>query len=192
MNCQKIRQLLPAFAAQGLEGSNEHKVKAHLDHCADCKGSLAKTQKLRALLALKQHEQPDEFFFRTYLSEFHRRLYSQILQKPSFLGKLNEIFLWNRPARFLWRVSSAVLMLVLTMSFYMTYVTAPNHSTEFLSSGDDTVRQNIGIATRAPSVVEVESRFNQLVLADKPSHSIYVLDRLNYEPSTRASAILQF
>ncbi len=190
MTCDTVRPYLSLIAAGSLESSHARRVDEHLGECADCQASLAKTRKLRSLLALKRHEQPDEFFMRTFTAEFHRRVCSEMVQKPSFRQKLTELISIARQRMGIVHYSSAAALAVLVLSVFVVHISTSGISSE--SPKGTVIAQAASVSTEDRSVVAVESRHNELVLATGQPKSVYVLDRVQYEPATHGSVVLAF
>jgi hypothetical protein len=186
MKCEKARTFFPILAAQRLQGSDKTEVELHVSGCPECTTALEKTRKLQSLLGLKKHEQPDEFFLRTYVSEFHRRLYTEVVQERSlgFWSKMVEKFSFQIS----WPIAAQTLAVILVLGTI-------GHHFYFSSSSPAAVAmfKNFSKLTKTDSVVEVESRVNELVVSNKSDqNSVYVLDRVSYKPSNNGSVVLQF
>ncbi len=123
MKCEKIRPLFAPFEAGGLDAGLADRVKDHLCGCPSCRGFLERTHKLRALLALKRHEQPDEFYYRTYLPEFHRRLYSNMVRPKSLWGWVRAALELNNRVIFALRAGTVLAGAILVMlSLYTAHL----------------------------------------------------------------------
>jgi len=185
MTCDSIRPFLSTL--DSLDVAHAGRVNGHLAACPDCRGEVVRIRKLRNLIALKRHEKPDEFFLRTFNESFHRRLVSEMAQKPSFRVKFAELAGIVRERFGLIPLSSAAIALV-AITVFMVHISAPMK--------DAPKPAVVAKAAPAPqadrSVVEVESRLNQLVVASRQSKNIYVLDRVQYEPATHGSTVLAF
>jgi hypothetical protein len=188
MKCDKVKTFLPSYAARSLKVRHVRGIDVHLQDCADCQKSLEKTRKLQSLLAFKREEKPDEFFLRNFLPEFHRRLYSDysdVVQKYSLWSQIREFFSLDKKVHYFFRVSSGVALLVISLSFGTVY---------FLKNKN--VSHSVAAVSQSnvDSVVEVEAGINQLVVSNNQSQkgSVYVLDRVTYEPSTHGPVVLSF
>lgn len=200
MKCAKVCLQLAAFSSGEIGDSEGKKIQEHLAGCANCRESLRTTQQLRALLALKCYERPDEFFFRTYLVEFHRRLLSGIVREIPLWAKVCKIFSfgdgWKRIyLRFGWGVFVGVVFLC----FYIAHVMIEKRSSAHLALGyskgiSSQTFQDEASALSDLSPMEVASTFNHLILADNHSNKnlIYVMDHVHYEPSSHGSVVLEF
>jgi hypothetical protein len=179
MKCEKARTFFPVLAVNRLQGSEKSEVEHHLKNCNSCSASLEKTRKLQALLSLKRHEQPDELFMRNFVSDFHRRLYADVVQERSrstLWTRISEMFSFDISLIRVGQSFAALMILgVIAFQFY------PAKSS-----------QNGSISKNDESVVEVESRFKELVVANNSDSSIYVLDRVAYKPSNNGPVVLQF
>ena len=194
MNCKKIRPFLPLLAAHELEEPQTHEVKEHVTHCTACRQALEGTSKVQALLALKRHEQADELFLRNYLSEFHGRLYHQVLEQNSFWNRLvADILFCRKPLVWFLRGAYLLTFFFLALSLYTIHSSVENNPQKRFSNqpADLSIAQN---QIFPQHVAEVESRFSHFVLAknDANKNSVYVLDRIQYEPSTDNAVLLRF
>jgi len=156
MKCEKARTLFPVFAAKRLQGIEKTRVESHVADCPDCSDALMKTSRLQMLLSLKRHEKPDEFFFRNYVPEFHRRLCADVVQKQSrsFWTKIRESFSFE--TNWIFAAQSFAAIFVLGIIAYHFYPAASSHKA--------TIHQ---IASKnSGAIIEVESRSNELVLAN--------------------------
>jgi hypothetical protein len=192
MRCESVQKSLPAFVGNSLAGSEIKTIQEHLHTCSECQGSLAKTRKLRSLLALKRHEKPDEFFLRSFVPEFHRRLSAEIVRKPTFWTRCREAFsLDNTPAYLCLRVFRYASVAVAALVFYTAYLSYKQPSSTLVSGQ----KQEVEFSKQASStdgVVEVASHRSQLVFENRGADSVYVLDRLNYDNSTHGPIVLTF
>ncbi len=93
-------------------------------------------------------------------------------------------------ARLLVRVSYGMTAAALAFTIYLTQSSLQNPSPQHFVKN----RALVEIASSEPTVVEVESRLNHLVLATaKPQKgTVYVLDRVNYEPNQNGPYVLEF
>ena len=185
ISCKKVYQLLPRLAAESLEKDGTEQIHAHVKSCPSCQGHLEKTRKLRAILALKQYEQPGEFFFRTYLSEFHRRLYRDMLQPRSLGRKIKDALGLNQRLDLVLRgvgIGIFASVAMLTLSFYITDLSKSSfsHQTNWVS--------NESRKTTIPSAT------SDFVLSDNISSqkTVYVLDRVSYNLKAHESPTLTF
>ncbi len=189
MTCDIFRPFLSLKLSGSLDAKQARRVEAHLEKCPSCQADLVKAGKLRRLLALKRHEKPDEFFMNTFTAEFHRRVCAEMVQKPSFTQKLSELFEIVRQRMGIVSYSSAAAVAVVAICLFAVHVSTPGIPAE--------ISKTTFVAKAAPasqadrSVVEVESRLNELVLATSQPKSVYVLDRLQYEPP-HGSTVLAF
>lgn len=191
--CEQVRPYLPAFAARSLEGSERLQVEQHLGHCPACEAGLARTRKLQSLLSLKRHEKPDELFIRNFLPEFHRRLFAQVAQSQSqsFWSRLKQVFVPAEGQGMLWpSVSLGAVTALVAVSFYFAHISVQEPVSNQVASRSEKLAP--AVAENGPSVIEVATGMNQLVLDDTSSRSIYVLDRLSYEPLMHGPSVLQF
>jgi hypothetical protein len=192
MKCEKARTLFPVLAAKRLQGSEKIEVESHLTDCPSCATALEKTRKLQALLSLKRLEKPDEFFFRNYVPEFHRRLYTDVVQERSrsFWTKLREAFSFEIQGAFALQSVAAILLLGILGFGYHLY--SPS-AAQKINTSPEVAQISSASAVSGASVVEVDSRFNELVLANPSGKSsIFVLDRVAYKPSNHGPVVLQF
>lgn len=191
--CQKVRSFFPLFLAQNLDECDSKLVKLHLDQCPNCQKSLEKSRNLRTLLSLKRYEQPGEFFFRTYVSEFHRRICSEVLQKNSIWFRLREVFSAQIGAVhwMIRAVSYSAGLAVILLSLYTAHLSMKNSVSESAFAR----RVQMDHDGKLSPVVDVTSHTSDLVLASDNSSgraSVYVLDRVDYKPSTHAPILLSF
>ncbi len=193
MKCDKIQIHLPLYAAGHLESGEAPAVRSHLDGCPDCRASLAKTMRLRSLLAFKRHEQPDEFFFRTYLTEFHRRLISDMSKQTTFWSRAREAFARWEFGDSLPRLAYGAAFAVFVLSLYLAHVAMQSGTAVTVAQQHDSGKSAV-VASAGPSVVEIDSNFNHLVLAENHpgKNSVYVLDRVAYKPSNHGSDVIEF
>jgi len=195
MKCEKARPFLPALAADRLDDLAAGEIHQHLAGCAVCRSSLEKSRRLRMLLSLKRHEQPDAFFFQTYLANFHRRLYSEMIQKRSVWSRIREaVSVKSRPFGWLLRASTAMAGIGLVLlGLYAVQLSVKNHTSQPVAH-HLSKEQPAHVTAAQVAIVEVESHPNQLVLADSPTDksAVYVLDRVTYKPSTYGAALLVF
>jgi hypothetical protein len=188
MRCEKVSRHLPALVADQMDSREAVSVRKHLANCPDCAKSFEKTKSLRSLLSLKRHEKPDEFFLRNFVPEFRRRLCLEVIQKPSKWERMQELWaaFWT-PSVFMRtvRYSAVVLVTLIIASVYFNRESsAPMVATHRAST---TVSEE--------SIVEVESSINQLAVANLQSgskESVYVMDRIEYQPATHGSRIFTF
>ncbi len=200
MKCEKVCLHLAAFSVGEIGEGEEKKIQEHLAGCANCRESLRTTQQLRALLALKRYERPDEFFLRTYLAEFYRRLLSGMVREVSLWTRICKIFSlgegWKGiDLRFGWGVFVGVVFL----GFYVAHVSIEKRNSAHLVLGDSNgissqIFQDGASALSDSSPMEVASTFNHLILVDNHSNKnlIYVMDHVHYEPSSHGSVVLEF
>ncbi len=168
MKCEKVREFFPGLAANHLEGSQLDTVRMHLNGCPDCEKSFEKTKSLKALLALKRHEKPDEFFFRTYTAEFHRRLYNDLLQKQMFWNRLKETLIEKTPAYFLMRGMKYAGVVILTFILSSAYF------------------QRQGVHREGRFANHTVSAKQQVVGKESS------LDQASYQPTTHDSFVITF
>lgn len=184
MNCEKAKAFFPLLNSTPSQDPAHQEVASHVSTCESCSVALEKTRKLQQLLALKKHEQPDEFFMRTYVSEFHRKLYADVVknQSRSIWSRIREAFTvdveWTSVAQ---SMAAVVILGVIGYHFspFSTSSRTANHRTNSRVSSSE--------------VVEVESRYNELVAAKSADKSaVYVLDRVSYKPANNGPVVLQF
>lgn len=194
MKCDKIQIHLPSYAAGHLGSGEVPAIRAHLDGCPDCRTSLEKTTRLRSLLAFKRHEQPDEFFFRTYLSNFHRRLISDMARQPaSIWTQVREAFTRWETGSLLPRLAYGAAFAVFVLSLYIARGSMDSSTAPAVALRDDSGKTAV-VAASGPSVVEIDSHFNHLVLAENHAakNPVYVLDRVAYKPSNHGADVIEF
>lgn len=189
MKCEKIHPYLSEMAAGELQGGLGLEIHEHVEGCADCRGRLESTRRLRSLLSLKRAEKPDEFFLRTFVAEFHRRLLADMVRKPDFFRQMwDALATWWESARILPRPAyglAAIAALVIFLGLYA--IRSPLESVPPRS-----LQQPKHLAEE--TVVEVPSRFNHLIMANNQAggNRVYVMDRVDYEPAAHAPVIVQF
>ena len=194
MNCKKARTYLPSLAASGFEGRTGKRVADHLTQCPDCQMSFEKTRKLQALLALKRHEQPDEFFFRTYVSEFHRRLCSEMIRRKPFWSVLQTIF---EPAIRATRVLGATLSLaaamVILLGLYSSHVTTESNRIQQARNRESQTHRVAAVETTS-TFPKIHPVSNDIVWNNNSSDqkTVYVLDRVANTPAAHESVVLTF
>ena len=195
ISCEKVRPYLPALAGGDPENRIAAQFHQHAADCPDCRKDLETSRRLRSLLALKRHEKPDEFFFRAYLSEFHRRLLSEIVRKKSSLWeRIREVMTpgWG-PADILLRLSYSAAIGVVVLSLYTARISlesgGPSHFVYHQAKG-----YSVETSPSLPSAVEVASSPRHLILANNYAGKkpVYVLDRVNYESPRQGTVVLQF
>jgi hypothetical protein len=186
MNCKKVLAIIPSISPS-LEDIDFKDVRTHLESCPSCQTSYSKTQKLRSLLALKRHEKPDEFFVRTFTSEVHRRVCSEMIQRPSLWTRLRQAFTWESRPVSIFAYSTVFGAIVLSLCT-VHLVTRNSNSHSLARSTSPSV-----MGGEAYSVVEVESRVTQLIEAEQSASgsAVYVLDRVQYD-SSHGPALLHF
>ena len=194
MNCKKARIYFPSFAACDLEGRAAKRVADHLMHCPDCQMSFEKTRKLRALLALKRHEQPDEFFFRTYVSEFHRRLYSEMIKRKPFWSALRAIF--DRASGMSWVLRATIPVaaaMVILLGLYSSHVSQENNRA-LEAVFRQSQAHHVAVVRSESLSSKVHPVWNDMVLNDRPldRNTVYVLDRIANTPAAHESIVLSF
>lgn len=188
MKCDTVRPQLPSYAAGNLGSAETAGVDTHLAGCPECRGGLAATRKLRALLAFKRREQPDEFFFRTFLTDFHRRLISDMAHRRTPGSRVRDLLdALGVPGSLAARLAYGGAFAIFILSVALVH-----HSMNRPSMAP--VAQQAEPAPAGPSVVEIDSKFNQLVLAENQGapKSVYVLDRVAYKPAHHGSDVIEF
>ncbi len=184
-SCKKVQRLLPMFAGESLEKIYADQIHAHLSNCSSCQSHFEKTRKLRSVLALKQHEQPDDFFFRNYLSEFHRRLYRDMLQPRSLWRKIGDALGMNQRLDLVLRgvgIGVFATVAIIILSLYSVHLS----KTSF-------VRQAKWASIQSPET-KVPLATSDFVLGDNLSNqkTTYVLDRVSYNLRAHESSTLTF
>jgi len=192
MNCKKMRTQFSSFAASDLEGRTAEKVADHLKQCPDCQTGLEKTRKLRALLSLKRHEQPNEFFFRTYLAGFHRRLHADMLRRRTFRDALRDVFESAvRPAWILRATLPIAAVLLVLVGVYFWHTSEENHRVR-QALQNQPVSRPIMTASNTGSA-GVRSVWKEMVNANPSDPNVvYVLDRLANHSAAHELVIFTF
>lgn len=200
IKCEKVRFHLATFSVGEVGRSEAEKIEEHLAGCANCRENLQVIQKLHALLVLKRYEKPDELFLRTYLTEFHRRLLSEIVRKVPFWERVLKAFSWSErwgeiPLRFRWGAAVGIVLIGFCTVYVSVKKETPYPFRHHRAQGF-AFQSSWAEATTSPEVssTEVASNFNHLILADNPpdKNLVYVMDRVHYEPFTHGSIVLEF
>jgi anti-sigma factor RsiW len=211
MNCDKARSYLPALALHGPEGSQGNQVERHLAGCPTCQAALEKTRKLQSLFSQARHQtqlEAETEILRDFVPEFHRRLASEIItRKPTIPERLRNWLLpesdgsqetsgfsvFRTPALMGFSACAAALMLIAGFVAFSSLTTSNSTGSAIVRHSSSRELPGQIASLHRGSVVEVESRWNDLVRSPGESDSIYVLDRVSYQPSKSDEAIvLQF
>lgn len=182
MNCHQAREFLPLLDAGSLDTQVTQQVSEHLQACPVCQVSLEKTRKLRAMLALKRYEQPDELFLRTFVADFHRRLDAAPAVSEGWWARLRTTFELDDRAVMALRASVALVAVLLVLVGVHFYGAMRNGTAERQVAVRRSQLPPAGLSTSPWSDVVVKSDQN----------TVYVLDRVAYTASTHEPAILTF
>ncbi len=187
MNCKKARPLFSLLEGGELEGQVAGGVREHLESCPECRGLATRTRRVQALLALKRHEQPDEFYFRTFLSGFHRRLYADLVQRKSLWGTIRAAFELDQRAGFALRAATFCAGVALvTLSLYTSHLSLQTNTEQLAMNAADRLSRNVARP--------VDPSWSGVAVADHraPARTEYVLDRVSYSPTLHETAVLSF
>ena len=93
MDCKKTQQLFDDLWHQRLTPETDAQVRQHLADCTDCRVLEQRSARLQRLLALKRYERPAPAYFDNFLSEFHRRLLTEMARDhlAAMAGTVNSI-----------------------------------------------------------------------------------------------------
>lgn len=187
MNCKKARPLFSLLEGGELEGQVAGGVRGHLEGCSECRGLAARSRRLQALLALKRHEQPDEFYFRTFLSGFHRRLYADIVRRKSLWSTIRAALELDHRVGFALRAATLCAGgALVSLSLYTSHLSLQTNADQLAMNASD--RSSRGVAH------PVESSWSEVAVADHraQTRTKYVLDRVSYSPTLHETSVLSF
>jgi hypothetical protein len=104
-----IKELLPSYLAQGLDGNLTSQVETHLKACADCRAEL----KLLHMLAVDQVPDPGDAFWASMPERIHRDIQTMKMKK----GRFQVSSLWDGVLfpRWVWGAATVGLVLVITL-----------------------------------------------------------------------------
>jgi hypothetical protein len=180
MNCRRALPFLEDLAAGAPAQGPLEAAKAHAAACPSCALALTRARRLQSLLSLKRHERPDAFAERTFLPEFHRRLYASIVRRRTFASRLRDLLSVDGGMPAMVRGLALASALVLSLlSLYTVHAS--------LRPGTSPVLAQQAASRHAPGLNEVAF---QPPSANSPV--VYVLDRVSYAPRMDDTAVLSF
>ena len=113
MNCKQVEELMPLYVGHDLEDESTGRIAAHLQTCTACAGSAREYEQANQLL---QQFEPPQFSDAAYAAVRHSVL--REIEKESRALTLRELLLRPFQPRFMWAVSTAVLLVVCAFAYY--------------------------------------------------------------------------
>jgi len=193
MKCDQVKTFLPVLAAQGLEPEHATRLHRHVDGCVVCRTGFERARKLRAILRLKQHEQPPSFFYQNFVSEFHQRLYASAMQRSSWWDRIRDALDTGRRADIILRTSYAVTAFAaVLLGVYTSHLSVKSSLLREQALQQPPSRTVTAAASRQSALSHAP--WSDVVWSSESSErkTVYVLDRVAYKPATHGSSFLAF